>query len=57
MIGLLKAIYKIMHYLILNTFVGLIVSVLVYVVTGNIKISIFMFIVMLAGGLFVEGKG
>ena len=54
MIGLLKAIYKIMHYLILNTFVGLIVSVLMYVVTGNIKISIFMFIVMLAGGVFFE---
>lgn len=54
MIGLLKAIYKIIHYLILNIFVGLIVSVLVYVVTGNVKISIFMFIVMLAGGVFFE---
>lgn len=54
MIGLLKAIYKIIHYLILNTFIGLIVSVLAYVVTGNIKISIFMFVVMLVGGLFVE---
>lgn len=54
MIGLIKGIFKIIHYLILNTFVGLIVSFLVYVVTGNIKISIFMFIVMLAGGVFFE---
>ena len=53
MIGLIKGIFKIIHYLILNTFVGLIVSVLTYVVTGNIKISIFMFVVMLVGGLFV----
>ena len=53
MIGLIKGIFKILHYLILNTFVGLIVSVLAYVVTGNIKISIFMFVVMLLGGLFV----
>ena len=54
MIRMIKMIFKFIHYLILNTFVGLIVSVLAYVVTGNIKISIFMFVVMLVGGLFVK---
>ena len=54
MIRMIKMIFKIIHFLILNTFVGLIVSVLTYVVTGNIKISIFMFILMLAGGVFFE---
>ena len=54
MISIIKMIFKIIHFLILNTFVGLIVSVLVYVVTGNIKISIFVCVVMLAGGVFLE---
>lgn len=54
MIRIIKMIFKIIHYLILNTFIGLIVSVLAYVVTGNIKISIFMFVVMLVSGLFVK---
>ena len=53
-IRIIKAIFKIIHYLILNLIIGLIVSVSAYVLTGNIKISILLFLIFFVGGLFVE---
>ena len=57
MIRIIRMIFKVIGYVILNSLVGLLVSVLAYILTGNIKISILMFMVMFLGGLFLRKKG
>lgn len=54
MIGLIKGIFKIIHYLILNSIVGLFLSMVAYVVTGSVKFSILVFVIIFVAGLFVE---
>ena len=56
MIGFIKGIFKFIHYLILNFIVGLVMSLLAYVLIGNVKFSILLFLMFFVGGLFVEGK-
>ena len=56
MIGFIKGIFKFIHYLILNSIVGLVMSLLAYVLIGNVKFSILLFLMFFVGGLFVEGK-
>jgi len=57
MIRMIKMIFKIIHYLILNYIVGLVMALFAYVLIGNVKFSILLFLLFLVGGLFVEGKG
>lgn len=57
MIGLIKGMFKIIHFVILNSIVGLVVSLLAYILIGNVKFSILLFLMFFVGGLFVEGKG
>lgn len=54
MIGLIKGIFKIIHYVILNSVVGLVMSLFAYVLIGNIKFSILLFLMFFVGGLFVD---
>lgn len=54
MIGLIKGMFKIIHYVILNSIVGLVMSLFAYVLIGNIKFSILLFLLFFVGGLFVE---
>lgn len=54
MIGLIKGMFKIIHYVILNSIVGLVVSLFAYVLIGDIKFSILLFLMFFVGGLFVE---
>lgn len=54
MIKIIKMIFKIIHYLILNSIVGFVVSLASYVLIGNVKISILLFLIFFVGGLFVE---
>ena len=54
MIGIIRGIFKIIHYLILNSIVGLVMSLLAYVLIGNVKFSILLFLMFFVGGLFVE---
>ena len=54
MMGIIRGIFKIIHYLILNSIVGLFMSLLAYVLIGNVKFSILLFLMFLVGGLFVE---
>lgn len=54
MIRMIKMIFKFIHYLILNSIVGLVMSLLAYVLIGNIKFSILLFLMFFVGGLFVE---
>lgn len=57
MIGLIKGMFKILHYVILNSVVGLFLSMVAYVVTGSVKFSVVVFVMIFVAGLFVEGKG
>ena len=57
MIGLIKGLFKIIHYLLVNIIVGLVMALFAYVLIGNVKFSILLFLMFLVGGLFVEGKG
>ena len=57
MIRMVKMIFKIIQYLILNSIVGLVVSLASYVLIGNVKFSILLFLIFFVGGLFVEWKG
>ena len=54
MIGIIKGMFKIIHYVILNSIVGLIMSLLAYVLIGSVKFSILLFLMFFVGGLFVE---
>jgi hypothetical protein len=54
MIGLIKGMFKIIHFVILNSIVGLVVSLLAYILIGNVKFSILLFLMFFVGGLFVE---
>ena len=54
MMGIIRGIFKIIHYLILNSIVGLFMSLLAYVLIGNVKFSILLFLMFFVGGLFVE---
>ena len=54
MIRMIKMIFKIIHYLILNSIVGLFLSMAAYVVTGSVKFSILVFVMIFVAGLFVE---
>lgn len=54
MIRMIKMIFKIIHYLILNSIVGLFLSMVGYVVTGSVKFSILVFVMIFVAGLFVE---
>ena len=47
-------IYKIVHYLILNSIVGLVMSLLAYVVVGNVEFPILLYLMYFVGGIFVE---
>ena len=49
-----KMIFKIIKYLILNSILGLAVSVLFYVLLGSVKFSIMIFMVFFIGGLAFE---
>lgn len=51
---IVKMIFKIIKYLILNSILGLGVSVLFYVLIGSVKISIMIFMVFFIGGLVLE---
>lgn len=53
MIGFIKGLFKIIHYLIVNIIVGLVMALASYVVIGNVKFSILLFLMFLVGGLFV----
>lgn len=57
MIGLIKGMFKILHYVILNSIVGLFLSLVAYVVTGSVKFSVLVFVMIFVAGLFVEWKG
>ena len=57
MIRMVKMIFKIIHYLPVNIIVGLVMALASYVVIGNVKFSILLFLMFFVGGLFVEGKG
>ena len=57
MIRMVKMIFKIIHYLLVNIIVGLVMALASYVLIGNVKFSILLFLMFLVGGLFVEGKG
>ena len=54
MIRMVKMIFKFIHYMILNSIVGLVMSLLAYVLIGNVKFSILLFLMFFVGGLFVE---
>lgn len=51
---IVKMILKIIKYLILNSILGLGVSVLFYVLLGSVKFSIMIFMVFFIGGLVFE---
>lgn len=54
MMGIIRGIFKIIHYLILNSILGLFMSLLAYVLIGNVKFSILLFLMFFVGCLFVE---
>jgi len=54
MMGIIRGIFKIIHYLILNSILGLFMSLLAYVLIGNVKFSILLFLMFFVGGLFVD---
>lgn len=54
MVKIVKLIFEIIKYLILNSILGLVVSVLFYVLLGSVKVSIMMFMVFFIGGLVFE---
>ena len=54
MIRIVKMIFKIIQYLILNSILGLVLALASYVLIGNVKISILIFAMFFVGGLFVE---
>jgi len=51
---IVKMIFKIIQYLILNSILGLVISLLFYVLIGSVKLSIMIFMVFFIGGLVFE---
>ena len=51
---IVKMFFKIIQYLILNSILGLGVSVLFYILLGSVKFSIMIFILFFIGGLVFE---
>lgn len=47
-------LYKSVHYLILNSIVGLVMSLLAYVVVGNVEFPILLYLMYFVGGVLVE---
>ena len=54
MVRLVKKIVKIVGYVILNSILGLALSLLFYVLMGNVKFSILIFMLFFIGGLIFE---
>lgn len=54
MIRMIKMIFKFINYLILNFIIGLVMSLLAYILIGNVNFSILLFLMFFVGGLFVE---
>lgn len=54
MMGIIRRIFKIIHYLLVNIIVGLVMALVSYVLIGNVKFSILLFVIFFVGGLFVE---
>lgn len=54
MMGIIRRIFKIIHYLLVNIIVGLVMALASYVLIGNVKFSILLFVIFFVGGLFVE---
>lgn len=54
MIRMVKMIFKIIHYLLVNIIVGLVMALASYVLIGSVKFSILLFLIFFVGGLFVE---
>ena len=54
MIRIVKTIVKIVGYVIINSILGLALSLFFYVLIGNVKISILLFILFFIGRLIFE---
>lgn len=54
MIKIIKIVFKIIQYLVLNSIVGLFLSMVAYVVTGSVKFSVVVFVMIFVAGLLVE---
>lgn len=54
MMGIIRRIFKIIYYLLVNIIVGLVMALASYVLIGNVKFSILLFVIFFVGGLFVE---
>ena len=54
MIRMIKMIFKIIHYLLVNIIVGLVMALFAYVFVGNVKFSILVFVMIFVFGLFGE---
>lgn len=54
MIRIVKAIVKIVGYVILNSILGLALSLFFYVLIGSVKFSILLFSMFFVGGLIDE---
>ena len=54
MMGIIRRIFKIIHYLLVNIIVGLVMALASYVLIGHVKFSILLFVIFFVGGLFVE---
>lgn len=54
MIKIINMLYKSVHYLILNSIVGLVMSLLAYVVVGNVEFPILLYLMYFVGGVLVE---
>jgi len=54
MIRMVKMVFKIIQYLVLNSILGLFLSMVAYVVTGSVKFSVVVFVMIFVADLFVE---
>lgn len=54
MIRMIKMIFKIIQYLIVNSIMGLVMALASYVLIGNVKFSILLFAIFFVGGVLVE---
>ena len=56
MIRIVKSIVKIVGYVIINSILGLALSLFFYVLIGNVKITILLFILLFIGRLILNKK-
>ena len=56
MIRIVKTIVKIVGYVIINSILGLALSLFFYVLIGNVKITILLFILLFIGRLILNKK-